>query len=165
MSELSAFIWPQTSPVEDDETLGWVGWQQGLPRLGPHSPKATPALESPWISGPCRLTASRASLGRVQATHFSLGQPPPSSFCSPAVLVRPGSRFCLLWQMGTCPGPGGCVPARPIPHASFPTSPSGRQDAWSRDHLLSGGICWGLLPMGDPSWGPGLTTGSIQALT
>lgn len=66
-----------TRPVENDLTLGWVGWQQGLPRLGPHSPKATPALESPWISGSCRLRASRATLGRVQATRFSLGQPPP----------------------------------------------------------------------------------------
>lgn len=110
MSELSAFIWPQTSPVEEDETLGWGGWQQGLPRREPHSPKATPALESPWISGACRLTASRATLGRVQATRFSLGQPPPLILLLPCRIgqawfqvLPPVADGNLPWAWGMCP--------------------------------------------------------------
>lgn len=116
----------------------------------------------------CRQTTSRATLGRVQPTHFSLEAAIPTpTLRSLTGLVRLGSRPCLLWQMGACPGPGmRDVPqqdplhVRPSPH-----------HPWAGRMPDSGTICCRAESVGAcPLWWilhrvPELSTGSLQALS
>lgn len=164
MSELSGFIRPQTSPVEDDLTLGWVGWQQGLPRLGPHSPKATPALESPWISGSCRLTASCATLGRVQATRFSLGQPPPLILLLPCRTGQAWFQVLPPVADGNLPRAWGMCPSKTHSTCILPHVTLRQAGCLVQGPSAVGRDRWACSPWGIPH-GVRLTTGSIQALT
>ena len=130
---------PWISPVEHDETLRWLGWWQGLPRLGSHSPRASPGIP-----------LDKAAPGKGGANPVLLrGSHHPSFPCLPHQIGQ--ARFQALPAVADGDLPwawaGGHAPAGPTPRVSFPSRPlAGRA-------LDPGIICCWAGPVGaSPPW-------------